>query len=425
MASFLNSSYTNAVTQLMSDANDRMVINPHYMFNQMSPVQCTFYNLNKDGSVYDPATWSEFSLLGPNSPFLYDKIKNATLYGSDLRVLLAFDYGDDGLATAGPIEFELTVLPNTFEPRPNSFISFDMLRERERTKGYLYIVDEVMPDTFDNGANAYRIRCHLYTTGGASIFNGREEIPGYGATSDSTFLEDQVVNTFVMDVTNAGTDIKAVMLEDDYNLASNLSSVIEGMKDFYDALFWNKSVNAYTYSTDHGFYYDPYMIEFIIRNRLFDTSNSGYRWVHHEVPVDQTFSIDYLESVFRAIETRDLKEFTDRNAYGELIDNINTLFVTVPERYFKIVYDKPAMFGLFQPLPSEMIASAQENIEWISTEPAAKWNIITRWFNEGTIPEDTVQILQSIKWKPTKDFFYYIPICIYIINQYLLDKLAA
>ena len=78
MAKFVKSNYSETINGLMSDANDRMVMNAHYMFNNLKPVQCTFYNIDKDASTYDQAVWNEASVIGPISPFKYNKIKNQT-----------------------------------------------------------------------------------------------------------------------------------------------------------------------------------------------------------------------------------------------------------------------------------------------------------------------------------------------------------
>ena len=402
MAKFVKSNYSETINGLMSDANDRMVMNAHYMFNNLKPVQCTFYNIDKDASTYDQAVWNEASVIGPISPFKYNKIKNATLYGSDLRAIISMDYNENGLEAA-PIEFELVVIPNTFVPYHNSFIIFDQLTKIEKTKDYLFIVDEVSPDTFENGSNCYKIRCHLYAT----------------TATERNHLENQVVRTYVMTIDNAGTDMKCVLTEEDYDIVSNFDTVIENLKKYYQSMFWNDSVQTFTYCMPNGLFYDPYLIEFIIRNRLFDTSNKGYIYVHHELPMPATFAIDYMDSVYRAIENRDLGRFTDRFAYGVLIDNINTLFATVPEKYFAVVYDKPAMFGLFQPLPGIMTKAAQDNELFVLQEPASMYNIITTWFNTGKIPPNTLDILDNIKFERTKEFFYYIPICIFVIEQYI------
>lgn len=402
MATFVKSNYAESVSTLISDANERVVTNNHYMYNNLKPINLTFYNIDKTGSTWDTGTITEFAVLGKESPFRYNKIKNATLYGQDLRVLFSMDYGENGLETT-PVEFELVVIPNTFEPYPNSFIIFDQLEQNPKTKGYLFIVDEVVIDTFENDANSYRIRCHLYST------HGR----------DYESLERQVVRTFVMNIDNSGTDMKCVMTEEDNQIASTLDTVIGDIIDFYKGLFWNNSLQTFTYSTAMGFYYDPYLIEFLIRNKVFNGFGSDYIHIHHELPMPKTFAIDYMESVFRAIEMQDLKAFTDRQAYGQMIDNVNTLFATVPQTYYAVIYDKSCMFGLFQPIPSVMVASAQEGCHYILQEEYSMYNPITSYFNEEELDSNTIDVLQKIKFKANKDFFYYIPILVYVLKYYL------
>lgn len=402
MAKFVKSSYSETVSTLISDANSRVVTNNHYMYNNLKPITMTFYNIDKTGSTWDTGTITEFAVLGKESPFRFNKIKNATLYGSDLRAVLALDYGENGLET-NPVEFELVVIPNTFEPYPNSFIIFDQLEEIEKTKGYLFIVDEVVIDTFENDANSFRIRCHLYST----------------AKRDYNALENQVVRNFTMNIDNAGTDMKCVMTDEDTTVVTGLETIVDDLSDFYKGLFWNNSLQTFTYNTAAGYYYDPYLIEFLIRNKVFNGTGKDYIHIHHELPMGRTFAIDYMDSVFRAIETCDLDGFTDRKAYGQMIDNVNTLFATVPQTYYAVIYDKPCMFGIFQPLPGEMIAAAHEDVHFILQQPESMYNPITSYFNEEDLDSNTIKVLEHVKFKATKDFFYYIPILIYVLKYYM------
>lgn len=405
MAKFVKSNYAESVATLISDQNQRMVKNNHYMLNNLKPVNMTFYNISKTGSTWDTGSITEMAVLGRQSPFRFNKIKNATLYTSDLRAVVAVDYNDNGLE-ANPVEFEFVAIPDTFEPYPNSFIILDQLEELEKTKGFLFIVDEVAIDTFENGKNAFKVRVHLYST----------------AKSDYESLERQVVRNFVMDIENAGTDMKCVMTEEDVLVASGIETVISELTDFYNGLFYNSRLQTFTYNTATGFYYDPYLIEFLIRNKIFNGYGSNYIHVHHELPLKRTFAIDYMESVFRAVETQDLAGFTDRKAYGQLIDNVNTLFSTVKEAYFAVIYDKPCMFGVFQPLPNEMIASAHENVHYDVHETEAMYNPITSYFNgEATLDSNTLDVLERIKFKANKDFFYYVPILIFVLKYYLME----
>ena len=66
-----------------------------------------------------------------------------------------------------------------------------------------------------------------------------------------------------------------------------------------------------------------------------------------------------------------------------------------------------------------MTKAAQDNELFILQEPASMYNIITTWFNTGKIPPNTLDILDNIKFERTKEFFYYIPICIFVIEQYI------
>ena len=187
------------------------------------------------------------------------------------------------------------------------------------------------------------------------------------------------------------------------------------MKDYYISLFYNDNVQTFTYVGPYGNLYDPYMIEFLSRNNILAGSKE-YVYVHHEVPVPRTFSIEYNNSPFRALETKNISGFSNNSCIGELINNQYTLFATVIDDYFMIKYKEQGL-SLFNPIDSLLISSVKTKEKLPITDQKAYYNIIIDYFNDGKIDSSIVPIIESIEFKDSADLFYGIPMLIFVLES--------
>ena len=161
--------------------------------------------------------------------------------------------------------------------------------------------------------------------------------------------------------------------------------------------------------------YDPYMIEFLIRNDILNGSDE-YIYVHHEVPVPRTFSIDYTDTLFRALETHCVAKFSSNACVANEIDNQYSLFASVLESYFMINYNGNGLYK-FNPINSELISRVKTNEEFDEYEENAYMNIIIRYMNDSKIDSSIISLLESINFKPTVDLFYCIPMIIFCLEN--------
>lgn len=407
MSKFVNQNYKNTISDLV-DNSIQIMRNNSYVFNNLKPVPCTVYNVDETGTTLDPGSHFEYSPLGPESPFRFNKIKDAVVYCNDMKIIMSIDLTEDGL-TGSPIELEVVAIPDTFVPLPNGYIIFDMLENLDKTKHYLFIMDKVDPDTIDNGANFYRIHLTL-----KSIYE-----------EDYTWLEKQVINNYNMIITNSGTSLKTVVKSSDYDLITSLESVADRIKKYYMELYYNDSVQTFTYYNNSGNFYDPYLIEFLKRNDVFKYVGNDYIFIDHAVKPQATFSIDYDKTIFRAIETCDKDKFNITQAVAQPIENRNTLFATVPERYFSVQYEDRALYGVFMPMDNTMTAMVQDNVMLDIETPECKYNPIVAYFNNGGLPNNIVDILENIDLYPSQNNFYYIPILIFVIEKYMTNLMKS
>ena len=387
---FINTSYVNTIDALTQGTINK-VKNANYVFNDKPPVVCNWYNLNDRGTTFDEGTRAEYVAIGYQSPLKYNKITDAVFYSSGIRIEFEVEYDEQGLGISTPPNIGGIVLPNTWEPFPNDYFTY-----KHAGKEWLYKVTSVSFDTLDNGNNIYRFEamCDQY---------GIEDI------------EKQVVERYRMIINNVGTNFKAVIKEEDYDCVSKLDVILTTLKNNFIALFYNDRVQTFTYKGYYGNLYDPYMIEFLIRNNIINGSDE-YIYVHHEVPVSRDFSIEYMNTFFRALETNTIGLFTSSPCVANVIDNQYSLFASVIDDYYMISTTKCGI-QKFQVLDSMLVSLVKENTTLDDNENKSYYNIISNYFNKKEIGSNIIPVIENMKFEPTPSLFYAIPMIIFIIEN--------
>lgn len=387
---FINKSYSNTINSLTSGTIQK-VKTANYVYNNMPPVICDWYNTDKDASTLDEGTGMQYSDVGKTSPRRYKVIKDAVFYSQGIQIQIDLEYDEDGLATSPP-SISGIVLPNTWMPYPG-----DHFILKQAGKEYVYRVNTVNYDTIENGNNLYKFEAAIDQTG-------------------KTYIDNQVTETYRMIINNVGTSFNSIVKETIYDCIDTLDNILVQLKNNYIALFYNDAVQTFTYQGNHGKLYDPYMIEFLNRNSILKGSDE-YIYVHHEVPVPRTFSINYNESIFRSLETCTKERFSIIPCHANIIDNQYSLFATVMDSYFEVEYNVNST-GLynFSPINSELVSRVKSNEEFDESDKNSYMNIIIKFMNKSKIDSNILPLLESIDFKPTPDLFYCIPMIIYALE---------
>lgn len=397
MGKFINKSYTNTIDSLTTGTIQK-VKNANYVFNNKPPVLCNWYNIDKEATTFDEGTGAEYVAIGKNSPIRYKLIKDAVFYGQGIQIELDLEYDEDGLGASTLPSISGIVLPNTWIPYQGDHFTL-----KQAGKEYIYRVIAVSYDTIDNNNNIYRFDAQLDQTG-------------------DSYINKQITDTYRFIVNNVGTSYNAVIKETIYDCIDTLDKMLIQIKNYYISLFYNDSVQTFTYKGQYGNIYDPFMIEFLMRNDILNGSDE-YIYVHHELPENRTFSIEYNDSLFRALETKTKERFTNQKCCAELIRDQYSLFASVSEEYYVIKHQDIGMF-IFNPVDSVLISNVKFNEEFDINNPKSYYNIITKFFNNSPINSSIVSILERIDFKPTIDLFYSIPMIIYII-EYSIKNLMS
>lgn len=323
MGKILETTYHDAVEQVTSFYGT-LLDHSFYELNDKRPTLVTYYNINKDYSSLDPGAKIAYDNIGDNTPLRFTRIENFIMYGIN-RIELQTEIDDFGIEAA-KIEGDAYILPCSIIPKEGDYFEIDHITD----SNWLFIVTDIQQDTLKNGSNAYKIQYKLEYTDHERILNS-------------------VIEDCIEIDKKDGTDILRVVVKKDYEIAKKIDKAAVQLKSYFNELFYNPGVQTFTYVDLTDFRaYDPYMIEYIIRNKILDNGIESYIHVMHQIEPERTFAIDYDKTIFRAFETRDLNKLkvANRHVFLEPITSYGTTFSSRYETYFKCIYvDSPPSYA--------------------------------------------------------------------------------
>lgn len=378
------------------DSVKTILNNPYYLYSDKKGSVSQYYNINTTKTTLDEATRANYSELGPNSPIRYNKIKNTILYGIG-KIDIDLDIGDNGLE-ASEIAGEAVILPNTFIPYPGDFFTLDQIG-----KPYLFKVTGVNPNTLDTGAILYKINYVL-------------------AYTDLHGIEKQVVEDYNMILNNVGSNFKAVITSTKYDLINELELYCTKLKDYYNMIFYNDKVQTFTYVHSKIINaYDPYLIEFIIRNNILKGSTE-YIYVSQQMFLPSTFGVDYDRTIFAALEDNN-KDKSVIRFIGNLllIDQKMSLLYAYSEDYYYMEYShlntKLHSINIFD---LDILKNIRDNIKTgkIMTD------IMIKYFNNEPITHEDLHMLKEIDYCENMELYYGIPITIFCLEKIIINILS-
>lgn len=394
MGTFTNSTYT-ATIQSLVNATESKIKNPYYKFSDKKPIEVVYFKQNREKSTLDEDTALNYAHVGEESPIRFNQINNFYIYGFD-KIALDYDLTEFGLESS-EIAGEAIILPNTIIPLPGDFFKVNQIKE-----DVLFKVNKVTPDTLDNGNNMYKIEYKL------ELVNQYEQIL------------NQVVAVYQFVIENIGTDFSCFITSESYSMANELSALQQYLTDAYQ-IFFDPSVQTFVFEYNGTYMYDPYLIEFLIRNKVF-SSAENYIFVHHATAVGKTFSYDYSKTFFAMLEDTKIFDINraTKMACATKIEDPNSLFVTRLQDYYKIDYFKDfAYVTKFNPIDVDIMFHISEQSYYGKNDPKEAFNTWIAYFTGNTtnITADMLSIIRDTDFYNTKEFYYLIPVCIYILSQ--------
>jgi len=381
------------------DSVKTILNNPYYLFNDKQASLCNYYNLNTTMTTLDEATRGNYAELTADSPLRFNKVIGFYIYGiqkiePNLEIT---DYGLEGNNVNG----EAFILPYTVVPYPGDRFILDQLGDK-----YIFQVTHVDPNTLDTGSVMYKINYSLDASDGLSE------------------IEDKVVKTYKFAAGNIGTNFNSIIEETTYGDVNILENLCTSLKDFYIQLFYDTRIQTFAYYRNTMGYkvHDPYLLEFIIRNRIMSNS-TNYLCIDHQMYLPSTFAIDYARTIFHTIETGDI-----RSHIGSFTGNILlvtqklSLLYAYPQDYYYMEYAKTyPKFYLIDIFEDPDFGN--KIINNTKTGNVMK-DILIGYFNNETITNEQIEDLKHIDYMNNAELFYLIPFTIYIINMNIQNMLS-
>lgn len=397
MGKFVNTTYTDTVNSLVDGFKERLK-NNYYVWNDKNTTLTTYFNINTELTVLDEATRMTYESKGEFTGIKFNQINNFMLYGIE-NIALMIDNGDFGME-ATEISGDAYILPNTIIPYAGDFFIINYEKDK-----LLFKIIATHPDTLDNGANFYRVEYKVTDIG------------------ETELVEHNVVYTYEMAVNNIGTQFNAVIRTDKYNTIKNLDAVLEEMKKFYIDLFYTDRVQTFIFCHESAHFYDPFLIEFLIRTKILTGGGRDYVYINHQITPYTTFSIDYERSMFKCIEDKNknstLKAYTI--GAGEIIDSKTNIFSTRYETYFKMIYRGTGSTMDVNIFESDLINRITSNTLY---DNDVLYNIIIKYFNNQEINDADIKDIDNINYENNIKLFYTIPCVIFCLERYIKSLMS-
>lgn len=393
-----NSSMLSTAPNFIVSNVKSSINNPYYLFNNSSASICTYYNINTTMTTLDEATRGNYAEISPESPVRYNKISGFYIYGVN-RIDPSMEVGEFGLETSG-IQDDAMILPNTIIPYPGDFFVLDQIE-----KQYLFKVTAVNPNIIETGATMYKINFMLSSSDGVE------------------HIDPQVVKSYNFSIENYGSNfgclIESSMLEE----VKELERYTVLLKDYYIQLFYDTRIQSFSYLRNGMFkVYDPYLIEFMIRNDILKGS-TNYIYVSQQVYLPSTFGVNYDRTFFSALENKNPnKHYCKYTGNLILCTQKLSLLYAYPQDYYTMEYEHiSSKFHIIDIFNDPKFMDKIRNNE--KTDNNILKDIIISYFNNEAIDKTMLEKLEHVDYMENEDLYYLIPLVIYCIEQSIIKML--
>ena len=377
-----------------------------YTFNaQGRGTKVTYYNINKDKSMLDVGSEMAYTDIGEDSPIRFNKIKDLYIYQMN-RLEVNLESNDYGME-ANELSGDSFILPtDDLQPMDGDFFTIDYSKHT-----WLFQVRDASMSNLNDDNLVWKISWVLDRTTNEDILKNVVE--------EYQYIEQ-----------TEGTNTKRIILSTNYELAKKIDDIAESLRMYFKDLFYSDLIQSFTYKWYNEYrMYDPYAIEFIIRNNLLGGKGSSYMYIDHIKKPPVTFGVSYSRSCFRAFEMRDKKKIRKYSyqAQANAITDPTTIFATRYDTYYELCYDiihEPN--GPLNPRPiipimdEDLIDRIIENKYYdpLVEEYSSYLNIVIKFFNNRDINEKDLGFLDHIDFTPQESLFYNILFVLYALDWY-------
>lgn len=245
-----------------------------------------YYHIKNNETTADPG-WNDVEeIIGDRSPVRFQVIHGLPIYGLESMVI---NLSETDIGLDGSYEGEGTILPGTVTPLENDFFVIKVLKDDYIFRITEVAYDTIMPDNF------YKISFIL-----EYIDAGKKEALDKQVRKKSTFIQD-----------NIGTEERCIIEDDYYEDIRAINTMYEEMVENYITFFYNKKYNCILGDWKEGKkIFDPMQREFLHKHQLLRVKKQLDNIVLNELFTDARRKIKYEASIYRCIETKNLKKLS-------------------------------------------------------------------------------------------------------------------
>lgn len=353
--------------------------------NSATPMLCTLYAVNLEASSVSAGSNDVASYIGVDSPIRFNKIKN-------FRILVDSEiFGPDTKENWGfEIDTQLNILfyPGLANAEDNSIIVLNN-----------------MPNLYFRvtNSNLSRAMPNTYVQSQLTVHFVKNDVD-----KNYQILETQVVKHYTLDKYNDG----AYVIADEVIAKKNeLNDTLDDALDTYIATFYNKSLNSIAIKDNTTILYDPYLQQFLHRNKVLATTDySSFLLTSTEVMLDEKFDLLYKRSIFGRVERQKSMKGSATTFYTyKFYGNAEDLSWSRLYEYFKS-HDISVITRIEGATPKTLVLDA--------TDPLDK--IINKYMDTSdltTLDSTIFDELYDFDLEETYEHMVKFALCIFILKQ--------
>jgi hypothetical protein len=371
------------------------------------PILVTWFNVNDKKSTVMSGIETVDSLLGPDSPFRYNKVERLPIFGVTKDIQNVEMRLDDNGIMDMEVELEPIIPPGTVIPSPYDY----MLYKYASGRSVLFRVNNVQIATMRS--------------------NGYYKVPMHLVDTDSEDYENKLLNQTVQDMKvildNVGSNEKCIVQSQVFEDLIEIKDVIgQAISDYIDT-FFSRKYNSFIFRGYTGgkyIVYDPYLTKFILNHDILDYYNEILQPV--VIEQDDSFRGEYNKTIFRAVEMRDSgrinKLLYDPTSFPKTRANPFSYWGEEEVYLIHTYLDKNARY----PKNTYMDFDWIYNLRAIKESNAVTMleNLIIRYFKtdsfEKFLSMEELRELKKVLMEPdyTETYFYLVPIILFILISY-------
>lgn len=361
---------------------------PYYKYSEYMGTTVTYYSQHHTLSSLDEGNNKAYADRGKDSPIKFKRILDMMVYGID-RIEIQMNLSEMGVSS-DDITGQIHFLPG-FEPIPNDYFTIDYLGDN-----FIFKILSVNKDTIDDNTELYTAEYKFDKSSDPS----------------DTF---NVVEQYRMIVDNAGTEFKSIILESDYDLISVIEQYILTLQTYYSEIFFNKRVESFIFNLNGYHLYDPYLTEFIIKNKLMEGS-THFMYIQQQIKLEPLFPLNYDKTIFNKIE-KISKDISPYILNYELVDEPLSLLCMRSESYHRLSLNK-TLYSI-----SALELLDQQFVDSITDQPieADPSIIIWKYLHGEDISKTDLDLIENNEFTDSSFMYYLIPIIIFILKYYTIQ----